>query len=250
MNPPTPELVRVPQLVLDVQFASIAAVDIRREVSEKTNSLGMKCDFNKQSPTSVTSLRGGPSVPSSVISSGDYSAGLSAQHTQHVTLHSSNDPTAVSGQHHYQILRRTTKDNGSTPNIQLLPSKPGTKFRLESLAEPLMLAKSKFQFEVRCSVTRGSSDVKTTTDLRRAIRAEEEVSINGERVHVSDNTSEWTSSRIFLMHDWPVRVKESNVLLHTKRFCFVSFIRDSDYAAILYCLIMIAIQNRTTEWLI
>jgi hypothetical protein len=222
MNPPTPELVRVPPLVLDVQFASIAAVDIRREISEKTNSLGMKCDFNKQSPTSVTSLRGGPSVPSSVISSGDYSAGLSAQHTQHVTLHSSNDPTTVDRQQHNQILRRTTKDNDSTPCIQLLPSKPGTKFRLDSLAEPPMPVKNKFQFEVRCSVIRGSTDVKTTTDLRRAIRAEEEVSINGERVQVSSNTSEWTSSRIFMMHDWPVSVKVSFILLLAKvQFCLV-----------------------------
>jgi hypothetical protein len=223
MNPPTPELVRAQPLVLGVQPASIAAVGIRREVTEKTNSLGMKCDFNKQSPTSVTSLRGDPSVPSGVILSGDYSAGLSAQHAQHVTLHSSNDPTTVNGEQHYQILRRTTQDNGSTPSCQFLPSKPGTKFRLESLAEPLMPPKSKFLFEVRCSVTRGSTDVKTTTDLRRAIRAEEEVSINGERVHVSDNVSEWTSSRIFLMQDWPVSLKESIILLLTKRFYFVSF---------------------------
>jgi hypothetical protein len=222
MNPPTPELVRVPPHLLGVQPASIEAVDIRREVTEKTNSLGMKCDSNKQSPTSVTSLRGGPSVPGSAILSGDYSAGLSAQHAQHVTLYSLNDPATVNGQQHNQILRRTTKDNGSTPNIQLLPSKPGTKFRLDSLAEPPMPAKSKFQFEVRCSVTRGSSDVKTTTDLRRAIGAEEEISVNGERVQVSSNTSEWTSSIIFLMHDWPVSVKETHILLLAKiLFCLV-----------------------------
>lgn len=220
MNPPTPELVRVPPLLLGVQPAPFEAVDIRREVTEKTNSLGMKCDSNKQSPTSVTSLRGGPSVPGSAILSGDYSAGLSAQHAQHVTLHSSNDPTTVNGQQHNQILRRTTKDNGSTPSCQFLPSKPGTKFMIDSLAEPLMPAKKKFQFEVKCSVTRGSTDVKTTTDLRRAIRAEEEISVNGERVEVSSNTSEWTSSRIFLMHDWPVSVKESSILLLAKiLFC-------------------------------
>lgn len=224
MNPPTPELVRVPPLVHGFQPASIAAVVIRLEVSEKTNSLGMKCDFNKQSPTSITSLRGGPSVPSSVILSGDCCAGLSAQHSQHVILHSSNDPTTVNGQQHYQILRRTTKDNGSTPSCQYLPSKPVTKFRLDSLVEPLMPLKNKFQSEVRCSVTRGSTDVKTTTDLRRAIRAEEEVSINGERVHLSDNASGWTSSRILLMQDWPVSVKESNILLLKKRFYLVSFI--------------------------
>ena len=225
MSLPTPELVRAPQAVPVAQSTFTTDVQNWLNVSESVNLPGIKCDFSKLSPTSVTSSMGHPNSPGNVPLSTDFGilrvdeTALTADHVGHIPLYSSNDLVNADGQQRYQIsekIKLPTKEIPSTVRSRLFSLRPMTKPKPEILPKEVpkdaIPEKNKFRLKIECSVTRGSTDVTTAIDLCQAIGAEEEISINGERVQVSSNTSEWTTKRILLMQDWPVSLKASLIL--------------------------------------
>ena len=218
---PTNELLRAPPVVLVARTRFVTDVENRPNVTESINPLPMNCNFIKRSLTSVTSLRGGQNSPGTAVLSSNFCTtpedekALSADFVQHVTLYSSNDVITAEGQQRFKIpgrIKLSTKDNPSTVSGQPFAAKPAMKLKPVALPKQFILSKNKFHFKVICSVTRGSTHVMTTNDLRQGIKAEEEVLINGKRVQISRNTSEWTSCKILLMQDWPVSVNASLIL--------------------------------------
>lgn len=214
MNLPTPELVRAPPAVFASQIRFITELESRLNANESANFLGRSCYSTKLSPTSVTSLTGGPNSPGSVVLSGEFctlpkeEVASSATHDGHEVLFSSNDSRTANWQQRYQNSGRTklpTKKKTLTVRSQIFGLKPGLES--ETLQKQVMLLENKFQSKIKCSVTRGSAYVKTTNDLRRTIRAGDMILIDGDHVQVSGNTSEWTSNRILLTQDWHVSVK-------------------------------------------
>ena len=214
MNLPTPELLRAPPAVFASQTRFITELENRLNANESVNFLGRNCCTTKLSPTSVTSLTGGPNSPGRVVLSGEFCTfpkeeiASSAEHEGHEIRFLSNDSRTADWQKHYQNSGRTklpTKKKTLKVRSQIFGLKPGLES--ETLEKQAMPLENKFQSKIKCSVTRGSAYVKTTNDLRRTIRAGDMILIDGDRVQVSGNTSEWTSSRILLAQDWPVSVK-------------------------------------------
>lgn len=208
MNLPHLELVRAPPVVFASQTRFIT------DIENESNLLGRNCCSTKLSPTSVTTLRGGPNSPGSVVLSGEFCThskdeiALSAEHDEREMCYLPNDSRTADWQQRCQnpgITKLPTKKKTLTVRSQIFGLKPGLES--ETLQKQAMFAENKFQSIIKCSVTRGSAFVKTTNDLRKTITAGDMILIDGEHVQVSGNTSEWTSSRIPLTQDWPVSVK-------------------------------------------
>ena len=208
MNLPYLELVRAPPVVFASQTRFITDIE-----NESVNLPGRNSCSTKLSPTSVTTLRGGPNSPGSVVLSGEFCTlskdeiALSAEHVKHEICYSPKDLRTTDLQR-CQNPGRTklpTKKKTLTVRSQIFGLKPGLES--ETPQNQAMLVENSFQSKIKCSVTWGSVCVKTTNDLRKTIRAGDMILIDGEHVQVSGNTSEWTSSRIFLTQDWPVSVE-------------------------------------------